>query len=93
MHVTFTYSDRISGAPSTMSLMAEYTGPVIDGLAHGPGMLRFDCGDLYLGSFDRGSIIKGVGSFIRRRQDKLSSKSDVQSLMNDSSTKASMICG
>eukprot|EP00529_Nitzschia_sp_RCC80_P007972 CAMPEP_0113481486 /NCGR_PEP_ID=MMETSP0014_2-20120614/22434_1 /TAXON_ID=2857 /ORGANISM="Nitzschia sp." /LENGTH=1244 /DNA_ID=CAMNT_0000374985 /DNA_START=247 /DNA_END=3981 /DNA_ORIENTATION=+ /assembly_acc=CAM_ASM_000159 len=111
MDVTFTYNDKISDAPSTMSQKAAYTGPVLDGQAHGPGMLRFTgSGDLYIGSFDRGSIIKGVGSFIRRRhqQDKnlqgrsdeqeqdnesYPSKSVVQTLMNNSSTTAMMVCG
>jgi hypothetical protein len=58
--------------PSVREVKAEYTGPVIvadgddDKKPHGAGMLRFECGDMYLGEFEYGEMA-GTGSYVRQR--------------------------
>jgi chromosome segregation ATPase len=60
------YQNKNSGSMEQMDVSAEYTGPLVDGKPHGPGMVRFESGDLYLGEFQDGEM-NGAGSYIRRR--------------------------
>ncbi|KAL3906951.1 MAG: hypothetical protein SGILL_009071, partial [Bacillariaceae sp.] len=60
------YRDKISGAMDKMEVSAGYSGPLVDGKPDGPGMLRFESGDIYLGEF-KGGEMNGVGSYVRKR--------------------------
>jgi hypothetical protein len=60
------YHSKKSGLIEKMNVSAEYTGPLVDGEPDGPGMLRFESGDLYLGEFKNGEM-NGTGSYVRRR--------------------------
>jgi chromosome segregation ATPase len=60
------YRDRVTGAINKMEVSAEYSGPLVDGKPEGPGVLRFECGDVYLGEFKQGEM-DGVGSYVRKR--------------------------
>eukprot|EP00536_Pseudo-nitzschia_multiseries_P010883 jgi/Psemu1/307718/fgenesh1_kg.349_\ len=71
MDVNLNYRDSSTGEYRQMPARAEYSGPVVDSKPHGAGMLKFECGDMYLGMFENGEI-NGEGSYItgpkRRRK-------------------------
>ena len=50
------------------NVSAKYTGPLLEGVPHGPGILRFVCGDMYLGEFEMGEMM-GFGAFNHVRRD------------------------
>jgi hypothetical protein len=60
------YHDH-SGNLVTYDVHSKYTGPIANGLPHGPGVLRFENGDMYLGEFEKGEM-EGVGAFAHRQQ-------------------------
>jgi len=72
MDINLGYHDTKTGEYHQLPARSEYSGPVVDSKPHGAGMLKFECGDMYLGMFENGEI-NGEGSYItgpkRRRKD------------------------
>jgi chromosome segregation ATPase len=60
------YHDK-QGDLQTYQVRVKYTGPAVDGVPEGPGMLRFDNGDMFLGEFSAGEM-DGVGAFAHRQR-------------------------
>lgn len=65
--VELRYHEKRTNEPSTKLVLAKYTGPLVDSLPHGPGVLKFEGGDLYVGTFEDGQM-NGSGSYVRRRK-------------------------
>jgi chromosome segregation ATPase len=63
MQVILQYHDKITKEKKMKEVHAEYTGPLVDSKPHGPGMLKFVCGDMYLGMFHHGKY----KTYCRRR--------------------------
>jgi hypothetical protein len=67
MEVNLHYHDKITQELREKTVHAEYTGPVVNSKPHGPGMLKFACGDVYLGMFEDG-MMSGTGSYVRNKK-------------------------
>jgi hypothetical protein len=62
------YRDH-KGEPQSYDVVTKYTGPMMNGLPDGPGLLRFENGDIYLGGFENGEM-NGVGAFAHRQRQR-----------------------
>jgi hypothetical protein len=49
------------------TVKANYTGPMVDGVPHGSGMIRFQNGSMYVGSFENGCM-HGNGVFNHKKR-------------------------
>ena len=55
MNVDLCYYDTSADEYRQMPRKAEYSGGVIGSKLHGAGVMTFDCGDVYMGTFDNGA--------------------------------------
>ena len=67
MEVNLQYHDKVTNELREKTVHAEYTGPVVDSKPNGAGMLKFACGDMYLGMFEDG-MMSGTGSYVRNKK-------------------------
>ena len=67
MEVNLQYHDKVTNEMKSKTVHAEYTGPVVDSKPNGAGMLKFACGDMYLGMFEDG-MMSGTGSYVRNKK-------------------------
>lgn len=58
MNIDMCYFDTITNQNREMPAKAEYSGPVVKSKPHGAGVLNFECGDMYLGSFENGTLFQ-----------------------------------
>ena len=63
MNVDLCYFETATNEYKQMPGKAEYSGGVVGSKPHGSGMMKFDCGDMYLGTFDNGEL-SGDGTYI-----------------------------
>eukprot|EP00529_Nitzschia_sp_RCC80_P007001 CAMPEP_0113456472 /NCGR_PEP_ID=MMETSP0014_2-20120614/8905_1 /TAXON_ID=2857 /ORGANISM="Nitzschia sp." /LENGTH=1546 /DNA_ID=CAMNT_0000347927 /DNA_START=156 /DNA_END=4796 /DNA_ORIENTATION=- /assembly_acc=CAM_ASM_000159 len=76
MQVQLQYRHKTTGELCMKEVHAKYTGPVVKSKPHGSGMLRFKGGDIYICDFVDGVMNPESGSFVRRRQQSKSVKSE-----------------
>lgn len=56
-----------SGSLRSYQVPSTYTGPLVNGLPHGPGMLRFENKEMILAEFEKGEIC-GIAAFSERQR-------------------------
>jgi chromosome segregation ATPase len=56
MNIDMCYFDTITNQNREMPARAEYSGPVVGSKPHGAGVMKFECGDMYLGTFENGTF-------------------------------------
>jgi len=61
------YRSNDDGKLLAYDVIAYYTGPLVNGLPHGPGMLRFGDKEMVLAEFEHGEIC-GVAAFSDRQR-------------------------
>lgn len=64
--VPLRYRDTSTDQHRQVLVHAEYSGQVLKYKPHGAGIMRFNCGDLYVGMFENGEM-NGEGSYISNR--------------------------
>jgi hypothetical protein len=68
MHIDMCYFDTHTNEYRQLPSKAEYSGSVVDSKPHGNGMMKFESGDIYLGTFENGSMCRD-GSYISSTQN------------------------
>jgi chromosome segregation ATPase len=69
--VDLRYHDQETDTVCTKLVHAKYTGPLVGTIPHGPGVLKFQGGDLYVGMFEHGKMSNSgtnAGSYVRTRK-------------------------
>ena len=61
------YRSNDEGKLQSYEVRSKYTGPLLNGLPHGPGMLRFENKEMILAEFEQGEIC-GVAAFSHRQR-------------------------
>lgn len=64
MEVKLQYRDKTTKEQRVKEVHADYTGPLVDSKPHGAGMLKFKCGDLYVGMFKNGELPQSMNEIL-----------------------------